>query len=130
VLAKSAQQPDAEVHNEDDEERALNVQFQAYDLESIRERQQGIQQIERNVTELSDMFQDLQMLVAQQQESLDTIESNIQATKDETDRGLGELQEAEKLQRSARKRQCCILFIVLTILAVFVTIGVCASRHC
>jgi len=74
--------------------------------------------IERDASELLDMYKDLQSLVNSQQEGLDTITDNVIETKSETADALTQLQSAEKLQRGARKKQCCLLFIIVIVLAV------------
>jgi t-SNARE complex subunit (syntaxin) len=101
----------------------LDAQFHVMDLQAIQERQEGIRKIERDVTELAEMFKDLQTLVVQQQDSLNVVEENVQRTKAETEQGLKELQEAERLQNKARKRMCFILAILVIILAVIVLIA-------
>lgn len=105
------------------EEQQIDIQFQAYDVEAIRQRTDGIKKIERDVLELHEMFQDLKLLVDEQQESIDTIEKNVVDARMQTEKGHEELIQAEEYQKKARKKQCCILFLVLIVL-VAVVLGV------
>ena len=53
-------------------------------MEEIRRKNEQIRNIERDVLELKEMFQDLHTLVEQQQENLDVIENNLVSAKDQT----------------------------------------------
>jgi len=93
-------------------------------LDEVKRRAEGIKQIERDVNELGEMFVDLQSLVVQQGESLDLIENNVSNARDETVEATQQLLQAEKYQKTARKRQCCLLFLVLAIVTAVVLGGV------
>lgn len=93
-------------------------------LDEVKRRAEGIRQIERDVNELGEMFVDLQSLVVQQGESLDLIENNVSNAKEETVAATEQLLQAEKYQKTARKRQCCLLFLVLAIVTAVVLGGV------
>jgi t-SNARE complex subunit (syntaxin) len=83
--------------------------------------------LERDVREVAGMFRDIATLVNQQQEGIDTVGKNIDSAKDHAEKGAEELREAERLQNAARKKQCCILFIVLAVLAVIIVPTVIAT---
>jgi len=51
-----------------------------------------------------------------QQESLDVIETRITAARDYTVQAEKELHTAENYQTKARRRQCCLLLILLGVL--------------
>jgi len=108
--AAAASGGDASFQQED-----MEINFVEYDVEEIKRREEGIKQIERDVVEVSEMFKDLHGLVNEQQESLDVIADNIDKTKTETQQAHNELLQAEALQRKARKRQCCVVFLILAI---------------
>jgi len=93
-----------------------DIQFVEYDVEEIKRREEGIKQIERDVVEVSEMFKDLHSIVGEQQESLDVISTNVQQTRDQTEAAHNELLQAEALQRKARKRQCCVLVLVIAVI--------------
>jgi t-SNARE complex subunit (syntaxin) len=69
-------------------------------LEEVRRRAEGIRQIERDVTELNEMFQDLQTLVVAQQETFDSIENNIIDAKDQVVTGNEELVKVSRRQNA------------------------------
>lgn len=110
-------------------QQEIDVQFQVYDLEEIRRKEQGIRKIEQDVTEIASMFQDLDMLVNEQQDNIDSIEANITTAKDETINASKQLQEAEGLQKKARKKQCFILIGVLIIVGIIVGIVYASTKN-
>lgn len=94
--------------------------FIAIDDHEALMRSQNIQQIERDMTDVAEMFKDLKTLVDEQQEDIDSISDNIAKTKEQTIHANESLLKAEGYQNKARKKQCCILFIVLALLAIAV----------
>jgi t-SNARE complex subunit (syntaxin) len=84
----------------------------------IEERHLEILKLEQQVLEIYELFRDLATLVDLQQESLDVIETRIQHAKNYAEKGEAELYEAEDYQRKARNRKCCILIVLLAIVAV------------
>lgn len=109
-------------------QQEIDVQFQVYDLEEIRRKEQGIRKIEKDVTEIAEMFRDLDTLVNEQQDNIDLIESNITQARDETTNASKQLEDAEKLQQKARKKQCFILVGVLIIVGIIVGIVYAATK--
>lgn len=95
-------------------------EFLDYDAEEIKKRQEGIRQIEQDVVDVHEMFNDLQTLVVDQGEFIDNIEGNITAAKNKTAAAHGELVQAEKYQKSGRKKTCCLLVILVVVVAVVV----------
>lgn len=84
----------------------------------IESRHLDILKLEHQVLEIYELFRDLATLVDLQQESLDVIENRIIKAKNYTEKAEVELNEAEEYQKKARARRCCLLFIVLGVLAV------------
>ena len=80
---------------------------------NVVDKYQDVLKLEQSVAELHQMFLDLALLVEQQGEMLDQIEYQIQSASDYIDDGNEEIAKALEHQRAARKRQCCILAIVL-----------------
>jgi syntaxin 1B/2/3 len=68
------------------------------------------------------MSQDLQTMVHEQQEGIDSIDGSIVQAKDKTEAAHKELLEAEEYQKKSRKKKCCVLFMVLAVVAVIVII--------
>lgn len=102
----------------------LDIHFIEYDVAELERRQVEIRQIEQDVLEVSEMYNDLHHLVNEQQEHIDTIDTAIVTTRDRTEEGAKQLDTAEEYQKKARKKQCCVLFLVLTIIAVIVVVVV------
>ena len=125
VMSGSASQGPAPIagnssYQQQEQVEDVDIHFQVYDLDEIRKKEQGIKKIERDVTELSEMFQDLQLLVHEQQDSIDHIESNLTTAKEKTAGAHQELVSAEGYQKSGRKKQCCLLFLILGIVGAIV----------
>lgn len=91
-----------------------------YQDELIREREAEIQEIERGVTELNEIFRDLGHIVTEQGEMLDTIEANVMATRDHTEGADRELRQADNWQKSARRRAFCLMMIVIIVTTIVV----------
>jgi len=98
--------------------------YQQYDLAEVKRRAEGIRAIERDVSELADMFVDLHSLVVEQGELINRIDDNVSNARDETEGATQQLIQAEQHQKTARKRQCCLLFLVLAIVTAVVLGGV------
>ena len=81
----------------------------------IREREAGLRQINQQVHEVSEIFQDLALLVSEQGEHIDNIQTNIESAANNTARGA-ELARASRYQRRARGRMC--MFGVLLIIVI------------
>ncbi len=86
----------------------------------LSERKQGINNLHKGVQEISELFQDMSMLVSAQGEQLDNIESNISSAANNTQRANSELLKANKYQRKRRKRYFCFSSIILTIILIIV----------
>ena len=63
--------------------------------------------------ELNEAFKTVNVLVNEQQEDIDHIETKVVQTRDQVESGTAHLVTAEKHQKSARKKQCMLLFCCL-----------------
>lgn len=75
--------------------------------------------LEKSVMELHQMFQDFAQLTEMQGELLDQIQYNVDAAKEFVGEGNVDLEGAIELQKSIRKKTCCIM-ITLVIIGVIV----------
>ncbi len=82
--------------------------------------------LEASVAELHQMFLDFALLTEKQGELLDQIEHQVKEAGDYIDQGNQEMVEAIELQKSIRKKQCCIILIVLIILGIIA--GIIAAK--
>ena len=94
---------------------------QRYELDGeVARRHEGVEQIERDVVQVNEMFNDLSLLVSSQQQYVDTIESNISRTKDSTRDAHEELQRASQYQKRSRSKMCKLLMALGTGFAILV----------
>jgi len=127
------QRGDLESGDGDSEEQALLqeqkrkddlvlVNEMTYNEALIDERDHGIAEIQQQIGEVNEIFQDLAVLVNDQGLQLDDIEANITRTADRTLEGNRELLQAERSQRAARNLTCWILMVVAVIMVVLVLV--------
>jgi len=86
----------------------------------VVDKYKDVLKLEQSVAELHQMFLDMALLVEQQGEMLDQIEYQIQSASDYIEDGNEEIAKALVHQKEARKRQCCILAIVLVVAGVLI----------
>lgn len=79
----------------------------------INERDQEIQKIAESITELATIFKELAVLVIDQGTILDRIDYNMEQVVEQTEKGLVELEKAEKTQKNNRPMKCIGLLLVL-----------------
>jgi len=98
----------------------IDEQFLEYNEAEIERRHKHILAIEKDALEILEMYKDMKTLVEEQQVNIDVIDNNIQDALANTRQGHEEIVQAEKYQKKARSKQCCLLFIVLAVLAAIV----------
>lgn len=74
------------------------------------------------MAELHQMFLDFALLTEQQGELLDQIENQVKAASEYIDGGNADMVEAIELQKSIRRRQCCIIMTVIILIGIIVGI--------
>ena len=85
----------------------------------INESQEGIEDIQRSVLQVNEIFTDLAQIVEDQSYQADTIENNVTQAADRAKAGLDELNQADEYQERHRKRcQCVIMLFLLAIVGV------------
>jgi len=89
-----------------------------HQLEDIRERNKDIQKLVKSVAELNQIFQDMSILVNQQQDLINNIEYTVQEVKSDTKVAAEELVQARAHQKSKRKKKICICVIIIVIIIV------------
>jgi t-SNARE complex subunit (syntaxin) len=106
---------DAEVRERTDELLLAAAEVD-YQEEIVRQREEGINHIQRDVNKIHDLFQDVAMHVTQQGEMLDNIEANVTNARDETGAANQQLLHASRRAPSARQNFLCFLLILFIIL--------------
>lgn len=93
---------------------------------NVADKYQDVLTLEASVAELHQMFLDFALLTEKQGELLDQIEHQVKEASDYIDQGNTEMVEAIEIQKSIRRKQCCIAAIVLIVLAIIA--GIIAAK--
>ncbi|KAJ7172590.1 syntaxin [Mycena filopes] len=91
----------------------------------VQERHEDIKRIEKTLGELAQLFNDMSVLVEQQDETIVAIETQAASVEKDTEVGLGYTEKAVESARAARKKRwiCFIICLVLLII-VGVVVGI------
>eukprot|EP00899_Mesostigma_viride_P011549 jgi/Mesvir1/20395/Mv12298-RA.1 len=89
-------------------------------LQEMRDRREGMQEIEKGMLDLQQMFVDMALLVDEQGEALNDIEVQVEGTADYAHRGVQELVKSRRLAKSIRRKLFCLCFLLLVIIAIIV----------
>jgi syntaxin 7 len=133
AAAAAQQQELSEAARADAERRALLEEQRKQELLSvenslqfneavIEERDQAIVEITGQIGEVHQIFQDLAVLVVDQGEMLDDIESNITRAAERTADASVQISRAERSQRSARSKWCFLLVITMIVVGLLMLI--------
>jgi len=91
----------------------------------VQERHEDIRKIERTLAELAQLFNDMDILVTQQDDTINAIETSATQVQKDTEAGLGQTEKAVEHARSARrKRWFCFLLFLAALAAAGIAIGV------
>ncbi|KAF9001867.1 t-SNARE [Cyathus striatus] len=96
----------------------------------VQERHEDIKRIERTLGELAQLFNDMSVLVEQQDETINAIETQAAGVEKDTEVGLGYTQKAVDSARAARKKRWICFFICLIVLIIIaIVIGVVVTNN-
>jgi len=96
----------------------------------VQERHADIQRIERTIAELAQLFNDMSILVEQQDETINIIEAQATEVEKDVETGLDYTDKAVGSARSARRKRWICFFIFLLVLAIIgVIIGIEIANH-
>ncbi|KAJ3232118.1 Plasma membrane t-SNARE, secretory vesicle fusion [Chytriomyces hyalinus] len=87
-------------------------------LEEVQDRHTELQKIERSLTELFDLFQEMQALIETQQEMINNVEANVENAVVYVEEGSKELTKAVQYRKQTRKKQWWILYLILAIVLI------------
>ncbi|KJA27552.1 hypothetical protein HYPSUDRAFT_179695 [Hypholoma sublateritium FD-334 SS-4] len=91
----------------------------------VQERHEDIKRIERTLGELAQLFNDMSVLVEQQDETINVIQSAAAGVEKDTEAGLQYTDKAVNSARAARKKRWICFFIILIVLIIIgVVVGV------
>lgn len=88
----------------------------------VQERHEDIKRIEKTLGELAQLFNDMSVLVEQQDETINVIETQAAGVEKDTEVGLGYTEKAVESARAARKKRwiCFVICLVLLIIVAIV----------
>jgi t-SNARE complex subunit (syntaxin) len=87
-------------------------------IEDMQDRHNDIMVLEKSILELHQLFVDMSLLVEQQGDMINTIESQVEQAADYTGQAVVELRSAVQHQKNARKKRWCIIILLLILIAV------------
>lgn len=96
------------------EQEQLDMQIDT-DQSLIREREDRIQQIEGDIIDINEIFRDLATMVYEQGELVDSIEANVCDAQRNVEGANVQLSKANAYQKSARKKMCILLLILVVV---------------
>lgn len=86
-------------------------------LSEVQSRHREIQKIEQTLTELAQLFQDMEVMVAEQDVQVTNIEQNTYSAENDIEKGLDNQYGAIKKARAWRKKKwCCFILIAVVVL--------------
>jgi t-SNARE complex subunit (syntaxin) len=91
-------------------------------LRELEERHKDILALEKSVTEVNQLFKEMNLLVSQQGDKLDSIEANIDNVEVTVQAGNEQLSQAVVNQRKARRKKFCCFIIIGVVVAIVITI--------
>mmetsp|Transcript_105 Transcript_105/g.244 ORF Transcript_105/g.244 Transcript_105/m.244 type:complete len:292 (-) Transcript_105:604-1479(-) len=89
---------------------------------NVEERDQEIQKIATSINELAAIFKELAVLVIDQGTILDRIDYNMENVVMQTEKGVKELEQAEKYSKSTRPLKCIGILVILIIIFTIILI--------
>ncbi|KAF7322889.1 Aspartate aminotransferase [Mycena chlorophos] len=98
----------------------------------VQERHEDIKRIERTLGELAQLFNDMSVLVEQQEETINVIETQAAAVEKDTEVGLQYTEKAVESARGARRKRwiCFWISLIIIIIIVVVVVLVLIGSHC
>jgi len=96
----------------------------------VQERHEDIKRIERTIAELAQLFNDMSILVEQQDETINVIETQAEGVMKDTEAGLGFTEKAVVSARAARKKRwICFIIIVVILIIVAIVVAVVVTNN-
>ncbi|KAG1891260.1 t-SNARE [Suillus subluteus] len=95
----------------------------------VQERHQDIKRIEQTIAELAQLFNDMSMMVEQQDETINTIQTTAEIVEKDMETGVQHTGKAVTSARSARKKRWICFFLSLIIIAIIVIIVVIVVKN-
>jgi len=102
-----------------------NLQLeQDVDLQILQEREQAIQQLECDINDVNQIFKDLGMLVHEQGEIVDSIESSVENAVVHVEQGKDQLLKAKEYKnKTRRKKFICLVIVVVVVIIISIILA-------
>lgn len=92
-------------------------------LAEVQARHQELLKLEKTMAELTQLFNDMEQLVIEQQENIEVIDKNVEEAQQDVEQGVGHTNKAVKSARRARRNKIrCILILAVVIIIVVLVI--------
>lgn len=95
---------------------------QDVDLAQLRERESALRRLENDIVDVNMIFKDLAVMVHDQGEVIDSIESNVENVQIRVHEANNHLESAKKSQQAARKKKFIFFMIIGGVLAVILLV--------
>lgn len=89
-------------------------------------RCRDMQALQQSIVELSQLYQQLDLLVDQQQHMLDSVESRMQAIDEDTEQGREAMKESVQILQRRQKRKL-IIIVVVVVVVLIILVGILAK---
>ncbi|KAI8086889.1 t-SNARE [Gilbertella persicaria] len=87
-------------------------------LSEVQTRHEDIKRIQATIIELAQLFEDMQVMIEDQGQTLDQVENHVQDTTHDLEQGNKQISRAIVLARSTRTKKWCCFFIVIILCVV------------
>lgn len=99
-------------------------------LTEAQQRHREIQRIEATMTELAQLFHDMEIMVAEQDQQVAAVQDNVFEAEQEIERGIGNQYEAIKKARNARRmRWACAGCLIAIVVILALVLGIYFGTH-
>ncbi|BFZ12638.1 hypothetical protein BsWGS_15677 [Bradybaena similaris] len=102
----------------------VQMQIVEDNTELVQHREKEVASIVRSITDLNEIFKDMASMIVDQGTILDRIDYNIDNAATHTEKGLAQLQAAEKYQKKNRKMMCILVLAAVIIVLLIILIAV------
>ncbi|AAS53235.1 AFL139Wp [Eremothecium gossypii ATCC 10895] len=94
-------------------------------LAEVQARHQELLKLEKTMAELTQLFNDMEHLVIEQQEQVEFIDKQVEEAQQDVEQGVGHTNKAVKSARRARKNKIrCIIILIIVLIIVAIAVAV------
>lgn len=94
-------------------------------LAEVQQRHQELLKLEKTMAELTQLFNDMEQLVIEQQENIEVIDKQVENAQQDVEQGVGHTNKAVKSARRARRNKIrCLIILAIVIIIIVVAVAV------